>query len=154
MGRHLNLSRVVLLVAGALVAAGCGGGVSKDDYERGLGTVQSQLEDANEASRTASEADDAAGRSAALQDAQRAIQRAADTATRLKAPDDAKDEHEQLASALQDYAKLFGELAALKDDDPRQTELYGRAGAIVERLDAANRALDKAGYEVPKQGES
>lgn len=145
--RHLSL--LVLLALLALVTAGCGGGASKDDYEAGLGRVQAQLEDANEASREASGTSETAERADALGKAQAAIDRAADTAEGLEPPDDAKDEHEQLASALRDYADLFGELASLKEDDPRQTELYGEAGKIVERLDSANRALDKAGYQVP-----
>ena len=138
-----------LFIVLALVVAGCGGGPSKDDYERGLGKVQSQLEGANEASREASQTTDPAERSAALDEAQKSIKLAADTAEGLQPPEDAESEHEQLASALRDYAELFGELATLEDDDPRQTELYGEAGKIVERLDGANRALDKAGYQVP-----
>lgn len=147
--RHLPL--VTLLVAIVLAVAGCGGGVSEDDYEAGLGKVQAQLEDANDASREASATSDAAERATALRKAQAAIDRAADTAEGLEPPDDAKDEHAQLASALRDYARLFGELATLKEDDPRQTELYGEAGKIVERLDSANRALEEAGYQVPGQ---
>lgn len=147
--RHLSLAS--LLVAFVLVVAGCGGGPSKDDYEQGLGKVQSQLEGANDASREASQTSDPKERAAALEQAQKAIKLAADTADGLEPPEDAQAEHEQLASALRDYAELFGELATLKDDDPRQTELYGEAGKIVERLDGANRALDEAGYHVPKQ---
>ncbi len=137
-----------MLAAAALALAGCGG-PSKGDYEDGLGRVQAQLEDANDASREASGTTDADERSAALGRAQAAIDKAADTADGLEPPDDAKDEHEQLASALRDYADLFGELAGLEPDDPRQTELYGEAGKIVERLDDANRSLDEAGYRVP-----
>ncbi len=150
MSDRRHLLSVSLLVAFVLLVAGCGGGPSKDDYEQGLGKVQSQLEGANDASREASQTTDAAKRAAALEAAQQAIEQAADTADGLEPPDDAQAEHEQLATALRDYAKLFGELATLKDDDPRQTELYGEAGKIVERLDDANRALDEAGYHVPK----
>ncbi len=151
MSLRRQLPLLILLLAVPLAVAGCGGGVSKEDYEAGLGKVQVQLEDANEASREASGTSDAAERSEALGKAQAAIDRAADTAEDLEPPDDAKDEHEQLASALREYATLFGELASLKEDDPRQTELYSEAGTIVERLDSANRALDEAGYEVPEQ---
>lgn len=149
---HLLLAS--LLLALAFVVAGCGGGPSKEDYEQGLGKVQSQLEGANDASREASQTTDPEERAAALEKAQKAIKLAADTAEGLEPPDDAQSEHEQLASALRDYAELFGELATLEDDDPRQTELYGEAGTIVERLDSANRALDKAGYHVPKQADT
>jgi hypothetical protein len=147
------MSLASVFVVLALVVAGCGGGPSKDDYERGLGKVQTQLEEANDASREASQTTDADERAAALTMAQKAIRRAADTADGLEPPDDAQAEHEQLASALRDYAELFGELATLKENDPRQTELYGEAGKIVERLDGANRALDDAGYHVPTKGD-
>lgn len=146
--RHLLLAS--LLLALAFLVAGCGGGPSKDDYEQGLGKVQAQLEGANEASNEASQTSDPKERAAALEQAQQSIKLAADTADGLEPPEDAQDEHAQLASALRDYAELFGELATLKEDDPRQTELYGEAGKIVERLDGANRALDDAGYHVPK----
>ncbi len=43
--------------------------------------------------------------------------------------------------------------ADLEENDPRQTELYGEAGTIVERLDDANRALDEAGYQARKRGD-
>lgn len=145
--RHLPLT--ILLLVASLLLVGCGGGVSKDEYEQGLAKVQAQLEDANDASRDASATTDAGERAAALKEAQAAIDRAADTAEDLEPPEDATSEHRQLASALRDYAKLFGELVTLKENDPRRTELYGEAGTIVERLDEANRALDKAGYQVP-----
>ena len=149
-----HLPRACLLLALAIAVAGCGSsGPSKEDYERGLGKVQSQLEDANDASREASGTSDAKERTAALEQAQAAIDRAADTAEGLEPPDDAQSEHAKLAKALRDYAKLFGELATLKDGDPRQTELYSEAGVIVERLDGANRALDEAGYQVPGSGD-
>ncbi len=151
--RRHPLPACLLVVALALVATGCGGGPSKEDYERGLGRVQAQLEDANEASRGASGTDDAAQRSAALERARSEIDKAADTAEALEPPDDARAEHEQLTTALRDYAALFGKLATLDPDaDPaQQTKLYGEAGTIVERLDAANRALKKAGYTVPRK---
>jgi hypothetical protein len=151
MSLRRRLPLVIATFALVLAAAGCGGGASEDEYEQGLAKVQSQLEDANDASREASGTADAAARAEALTKAQAAIDRAADTAEGLEPPDDATSEHEQLAEALRDYAKLFGELATLEEDDPRQTELYGEAGKIVERLDSAKRALDEAGYQVPRK---
>ena len=144
---------LALLVLLAVFVTACGGGPSKDDYEQGLARVQAKLEDANAASKRAAEVDvdDAAARSAALEDARVAIDAAADAADELDPPDDAAKAHAKLVKALRSYATLFGTLATLKDGDSRQSELYGQAGQIVEELDAANRALEKAGYEVPKQ---
>lgn len=151
--RRHPVAAVLLVLVAALLVAGCGGGPSKEDYERGLGRVQADLEGANEASRDASQSDDEQVRSAALERAQAAIAKAADTADGLEPPDDAQAEHEQLTEALRDYAKLFGELATLTEGDSRQTALYGEAGDIVERLDDANRALDEAGYQARGTGD-
>jgi hypothetical protein len=145
VARAASLAVIVLLVAAVVTACG---GASKSDYEAGLERVKQQLDDANQASQEAAAEQDADARAKLLADARAAIEKAAKTADSLDPPDDAGKAHAKLASALHDYADVFGELATLKDDDPDRAELYGRAGEIVDQLDAANRALKKAGYEV------
>lgn len=151
--RHRLLPALFISVVLIVALAGCGGsGGSKDDYEAGLAKVQAQLADANAASSEVSATpDDPEARRAALTKAHESIDAAATTAAKLDPPDDVAKAHDKLASALRDYADLFGKLATLADNDPTVSELYGEAGAIVERLDSANRAIEKAGYTVPKQ---
>ncbi|MCB0879724.1 MAG: hypothetical protein KDC46_12200 [Thermoleophilia bacterium] len=147
MKSRLPVVVVLLLVASVLLVA-CGGGPSKDDYESGLRTVQAHLDKANEASQGAAGSTDKALRSKALDDAHKEIVAAADAAADLDPPSDVKDAHADLVKALRDYADLFGRLAKLDESDPAAAELYGEAGDIVDRLDKANRALEKAGYSV------
>ncbi len=148
-----TLVSILLVLVVALASAACGG-PSKDDYLAGLKRVKSQLDEANDASQQAASETDAAKRTALLQDAQASIEKAAKTADALDPPDDVKKAHGQLAAALHDYAKVFGELATVKDDDPDRADLYARAGDIVDRLDKANRALEKAGYTVERDKSS
>ncbi len=138
----------LLLLAMLLLAAGCGGGASKSEYEDGLAKVAAQLDDASAASKEAAQAADLDARQAAIKDAHDALEGAAKTAKGLEPPDDVSKPHAKLVAALADYAALFEQLAALDEGDSRETALYSQAGEIVERLDSANRALKKAGYEV------
>jgi ABC-type glycerol-3-phosphate transport system substrate-binding protein len=151
---RLLLSLLVAFVL-AVAIAGCGGdGGSKDEYEAGLAKVQSQLAAANEASQQLAVDAEPDERKAALSKSHESISAAADTAAKLDPPSDVAKAHDKLATALRDYADLFGQLATLDDGDPKVSVLYGDAGAIVERLDDANRAIEKAGYTVPKQKNS
>lgn len=144
----------LLLVAALLLVAGCGGGASKSEYEDGLAKVAAQLDAASAASKKASQSTDLEDRQQSISDAHDALERAATTAKALEPPDDVSKPHAKLVAALADYAALFEQLATLKEADSRETELYSQAGAIVERLDSANRALKKAGYEVEAASES
>lgn len=147
--RIILLPVVLLVVACVLLLAACGdGGPSKDAYLAGLRSVQGELAKANDASRQSGDASNPAERSAALTRAHDHIQKAADLATGLKPPSDARAAHRKLASSLGDYAELFDKLAKLKPGNPGESELYGQAGDIVKRLTDANRALAKAGYDV------
>lgn len=144
---HLLLLAALVLLA-ALFAAGCGeDGPSKDEYEDGLRTVQRQLAAANEASRESGEATGEA-RTEKLEEAHDKIAAAAKTADGLKPPSDATKAHEQLSRALSDYATLFQQLATLEPGTGNESELYSRAGEIVDELGEANRELDKLGYDV------
>jgi hypothetical protein len=150
-----RLARTVLLLLVAVtVVAGCGGDDGRASYEDGLAKVQQQLTAANEASSASADASDASDRSAALDDAQQQLEAAAETAAELDPPSDAADAHEDLVEALRDYAKIFGRIAALEPGDPSETELYGEAGVIVDRLTKANRALEEAGYRTAPDEES
>jgi acyl-CoA reductase-like NAD-dependent aldehyde dehydrogenase len=145
------LLRAITALIAILLLAGCSGDDGAKEYEDGLARVQTQLEQANEATQSTAGSTDPAERQAALEQAHKSIEAAAKTAASLKPPKEASDAHGKLAEALADYAKLFGELASLEESDPRITELYGEAGPIVEQLDEANRALEKAGFKVSKQ---
>lgn len=139
---------ILILVAASMLAAACGGGGDEGAYEDGLARVQSKLEQANEESRAASGVSDERERGAALQKAHESIEGAADTADELDPPSDVEGAHADLVEALREYAALFERLANTPEDDPGLTELYGEAGEIVEQLDAANREIADAGYEV------
>lgn len=140
---------VACLATCALLLAACGGsGGDKDEYEAGLKRMQSQLADANAASRESGATTDVVARRAALGTAYESLDEAAKTAAGLDPPEDAERANSRLVSALRDYADLFERLAELPEDDPSESELYSEAGEIVDRLDSANRALDKAGYSV------
>lgn len=130
----------------ALLVAGCGGGDEAADYEAGLERVQAQLAEASDASQAAAGDVAAPKRRAALSEAQEAMAKAADTAESLDPPADVEDAHEQLATALRDYAELFGRIASTPPDDPAVSQLYGEAGEIVERLEEANAEIREAGY--------
>lgn len=147
--RHLVLLAACLLAV-ALFGAGCGGGASDDDYEQGLERVQSHLDEASAASRASGETTDVEERRAKLGEAAEAIQAAATEAEELEPPDDAADEHEALAEALQEYADVFVRLAKMGANDPAETEVYSQAGEVAERLDKASRDLEEAGYAVSK----
>lgn len=142
------------LVACAVLLAGCGGGGGgdKDAYVAGLKRLQGQLDDAKDASRGAGPTATAAQRTEALSKAHASLVRAAQTAAKLDPPNDAASANRKLVAALRDYADLFGKLAKLGPNDPAESELYSEAGSIVDRLDRANRALDKAGYSVKDEG--
>ena len=141
--------RLPLLLFAMLAIAACGGGADKDDYEAGLATVQSHLDDATEASQEAAGVDvEDADRQAALETARDELERAAKTAAELDAPDDVRDANEQLATALGDYADLFGQLAELDPESSDTAQLYARAGEIVEQLNEASEELEAAGYDV------
>lgn len=154
--RPIRAFLAILTVAASLLVAGCGeDGPSKDEYEAGLRTVQRQLADANEASRESGETTDAAARTAKLEEAHDKIAAAAKTAKGLKPPEDARKANAQLADALAAYATLFQQLATLKGDGANESELYSRAGEIVDDLGEANAALEKLGYDVtPGKGDS
>lgn len=144
----------ILAVLVALVATGCGGGADGEEYEAGLARVQSQLAEASDASQGAAGDVEPAERREALREAQAAMARAADTAEELDPPSDVRDAHEELADALRDYAELFGRIASTPPDDPSVSQLYGKAGEIVERLESANGEIREAGYSVrPGDGE-
>lgn len=142
----------LLLVVATLAVAGCGGDDRAEEYEAGLARVQSQLAEASDASQAAAGDVEAPERRKALSEAQAAMARAADTADSLDPPADVRDAHEELASALRDYAELFGRIAATPPDDPAVSQLYGRAGEIVERLESANGEIRDAGYAVGSGG--
>lgn len=141
------------LLAVALVAAGCGDGASKDEYEDGLAIVQEHLDEASQASRESGETTDTEERQAKLGEAHEALESAARRAASLEPPEDAKVPHDEFADALKDYADLFDRLARLEANDPGETELYSEAGEIAKRLDQASRDLEKAGYTVAKDDE-
>lgn len=145
----MDLRRVApaLLIAIALLMSACGGGDDqKSKYEAGLKRMQGQLATANTASRESGETTEPAERRVALGRAHAALDKAAKTAADLDPPEDARAAHRKLVAALRDYADLFDRLARLEENDPSESELYSEAGTIVDRLEEANRALDKAGY--------
>jgi hypothetical protein len=152
-----HASRILLTtlatLACALTLAACGGGGDTAAYEDGLRAIQQQLDAASEASASVpADADDAA-RAAALEQAHEDLAAAADRAAELDPPDDVRDAHEDLVQALRDYADLFARLAQAPSDDPAAvTALYGEAGEIVDRLGAANEAIEEAGYRVGDEG--
>jgi hypothetical protein len=148
-----RLATLLLLFTVLLpLAAACGDDPSKDAYEQGLAKVQAHLDDATKASRESGNTTDLSKRQAKLSEAHDAIAAAAKQAQSLDPPKDAKAANAKFAAALSDYADLFGKLAKLQANDPAETQLYSQAGEITRRLDAASKALKKAGYAPVKGG--
>lgn len=145
--------RAALALALAFVVTGCGGSDEGEEYEAGLKRVQAQLEEASDASQAAAGDVEDEQRRAALAEAQEAMERAADTAESLDPPADVRDAHDDLTTALRDYAELFGKIASTPAEDPSVSELYGEAGKIVERLETANGEIREAGYAVGGNGD-
>lgn len=152
MRTGMQVRRLVQLLAviaiAALALAACGDDASKDEYLAGLRRVKSHLDDAADASLASGQATDPKEKRAKLDEAYAALDKAADEAASLDAPNDALEANEDFAKALRDYADLYGRLAALKPNDPAETQLYTEAGDIAERLDRASQRLAKAGYRV------
>lgn len=145
-----GLARVLAVGGVVALLAGCGGGASKDEYVAGLERVQTQMDAATKASNEANGIVDAKERATALGAAHDALAKAAATAAKLDPPDDVAKQQAAFAKALEDYADLFGRLAALPPDDPSEPELYAEAGEIVQRLQDASASIEKAGYEVDR----
>lgn len=140
---------VFVLVAALLVAA-CGGGDGKAEFESGLARVQAHLDDATAASADVAGSTDANARARGISASHEHLVKAADIAADLDPPEDARDAHDQLTSALRDYADVFRRIAAASGSDPNETtKLYSEAGEVYARLQAANEALKDAGYQVP-----
>ena len=146
--RTRAIPALIVLAIAMLVGAGCGDDTSDAKYEAGLKKVAAQLAEASEASKQASQSPALEDRQAALGEAHAALESAATTAAALKPPDEVESVSADLVSALRDYAALFEQLATLEAGDSRETQLYSEAGEIVARLEKANRALAKAGFEV------
>ncbi|MCW2972737.1 MAG: hypothetical protein JWN72_1010 [Thermoleophilia bacterium] len=146
VARRSMVAWMLVVVTLALLVGGCGGGVDKDAYERGMRGVGSQISKASAATADLPADATNAQRVAAIRQQAEAISNAADQAAELDPPSDAAKWHKVLTSALGDYAQLLGDLADASNDTARQTELLGRAGKIVDRLKSASTGLEKAGY--------
>lgn len=142
------LRSILPALLAAILLAGCGGDGQKEEYLDGLAVVKRHLDAASKASL---ESGSAQGdeRSERLEVAHEELVEAADVAAELDPPEDAAGAHEDFAEALDEYAKLYRELALLEPGDEDEAELYGKAGQIAERLSSASRRLEKAGYKLP-----
>ncbi|MCW2962282.1 MAG: hypothetical protein JWM90_2669 [Thermoleophilia bacterium] len=150
---YRRIALIVTVLLAVLLAAGCGGGPNKDDYEAGLRGVQAHLDDAKKASDKASGELDADKRNAAIRDQDAALKAAAAAADKLDPPEDAEKANAKFVKALGAYADLFGKLVEANGDSEQEAALVGEAGPIVDDLQEANTALAKAGYKATSDKE-
>jgi hypothetical protein len=108
--------------------------------------VQAQLDAANDASNEAASATTPEARGEAIAEQGRALGAAAKAADALDPPEDIAATHKQFVSALEDYAELFDSLAKSSGDAEAEAMLIADAADIVDRLRAASKKLQKAGY--------
>ncbi|MCW2950049.1 MAG: hypothetical protein JWN41_1062 [Thermoleophilia bacterium] len=143
--RHRAVFRGLFVVALSALITACGG-VDSGAYQAGMRSVGTQISKASSAVADLPPNATPAQRVAAIRAQQAAIADAAQRAAKLTPPSKAARDHENLVSALEDYAALLGKLADASHDAAQQTKLLGQAGDIVKRLSTASNHLEKAGY--------
>lgn len=154
-----HLARIASVVVPFLVVlplvAACGGGeTSKADYERSMRDVAKDITTASEEVSSMKPDAKPADRAGTIRRQGELLDKAADKAAAIDAPDDATDAHEEFVDALRDYAKLLGRLADASEDggsSEEQAALLGEARTPLDRLDKASKRLNNAGYTFAKE---
>jgi hypothetical protein len=150
----------VIVVALVLGAAGCGGGgagsgdrLSKSEYEEQMRSIGSDLQDASSSVdiSTTTDLDKVAD---AVADFQGELESAAGKVDDLNPPEDAEEETDKIAAALQAFANEFGKMekaARAKDKDALQEAQQAVITEGAEAQQAAN-DLKAKGFDIGELG--
>lgn len=147
---RIALSTTIALLCVVLLAACGGGGTSKEDYEREMRSVATDITKASNEVSTMKPDATPAQRAATIKRQGSLLQGAADTAADIDPPADAKEAHDDFVTALRAYAKLLDKLADASKSTKttqQQAAILSDAGVQVDKLTKASAALSKAGYK-------
>lgn len=154
----MKLSRLLTTLVAALLCAalvaGCGGGPSKEDYEKSVKKIGNEVEkDIDALGNGQPSAKD-------IEAAQESIDEAADDIDELEPPEEVEKLHEDLVETLHDTAELLGRLSPLmekaaKDSQSmgdeemkRMNEVTADFGEIQEEMNRITEGYAKKDYDI------
>lgn len=154
----MKLTRQPLLLAALLLCAallvGCGGGLSKAEYEAEVKKIGNAVEDDIDS------LDSGEPNPEDIETAQNSIEKAADDISELEPPTEVEKLHADLVSALRDTAKLLGRLGPLmeqankdpqsmgEDEMAKMNEITADFGKIQERMNRVTEGYAKKDYDI------
>jgi hypothetical protein len=139
------------LAALALLAGGCGDGVSKEDYQNDIEAAGNRLEKeyGDISNIFQGVGNDPNKLAAALEKSARVFDGAATELEDIEPPDDAKDAHEKLTDGAKTLARDFRSAAKEKDDlAALATKVQASDG--LQKLNEATEELKDKGYELER----
>ena len=135
------------VLAVALLAGGCGGSASKEDFQTDIVAARDRVDDALEQVTHASSVDDLFAR---LRIAAAEVRSAATDVAEADAPDGLDDEERALATTLRDFsAEITSTVDTLEELEGAAAETRGLDFAGWTKTQARLADLRKAGIQVP-----
>jgi hypothetical protein len=143
----------LLMTTIALVAAGCGGGTSKEDYEEEVSKIGDTLEEQfNEIGRDIQSAGDLKNAAPEIEKGAQALDDTAADLDEIDPPDDASDAHDKIVSGVEDLADDFRAAANAAEAENAQKvlSLFGdiQASDGAKKITEARQELKDQGYDV------
>jgi len=138
---------VAATLALALLAGGCGGGASKEEFQADMVAARDRVDDALEQVTHASSVEDLFAR---LRIAAAEVRSAATDVAEADAPDGLGDEERALANTLREFsAEITSTVDTLEELEGAAAETRGLDFAGWTKTQARLAALRKAGIQVP-----
>jgi len=155
--KHRSITILLALVTAALIAAGCGGGMSKSEYEKEVNKIGDRVEKKFDAVEEVPTQDD-------IKSAQKAIDTAVSDLEDLDPPSEISDLHDDLIDTIKSMNGVLDRMAPLMEDatkamkDPTSvdqdamTELQTKMEKVGKDADKASAELDRITKAMKKKG--